>query len=37
MKYVRGKSNEVEVVYNLKSKVFSMVIIGHSINLFNEE
>jgi hypothetical protein len=37
MKYVRGKSTEVEVEYNLKSKIFSMIIIGHRINLFNEE
>ncbi len=37
MEYVRGKSKEVEVEYNFKSKIFTMIIIGHRINLFNEE
>ena len=37
MKYVRGKSKEVLVEYNFKSKNFRMIIIGHRINLFNEE
>ena len=31
------RNTQVEVEYNFKSKVFTMIIIGHRINLFNEE